>query len=181
MSWAYGRKRPAWRSLADALVFLCALALVIMTLRSVNRETLAPGQARVIDGDSLHLGDDDIRLYAIDAPEYRQECRDAQDRDWPCGEEAAEALRGLVAGQAVTCTRLESDRYGRTIAKCRAANRDVNAEMVRRGWAIAYRRHGLDYVGAEDEARRDRRGIWQGSFENPERWRSRHRALQAID
>ena len=47
--------------------------------------------------------------------------------------------------------------------------------MVRSGWAIAYRRHGTAHADAESAAREAGRGIWQGKFETPERWRERHR------
>ena len=47
--------------------------------------------------------------------------------------------------------------------------------MVRSGWAIAYRRHGTAHADAEFDARQAGRGIWQGKFETPERWRERRR------
>jgi endonuclease YncB( thermonuclease family) len=50
--------------------------------------------------------------------------------------------------------------------------------MVREGWAIAYRRHSLDYIGLEGEARRAKRGIWSGRFEEPEKWRRREEAAR---
>ena len=43
--------------------------------------------------------------------------------------------------------------------------------MVRNGWAIAYRRYSKDYIEEEQEARRDKLGIWQGTFQFPEEWR----------
>ena len=32
------------------------------------------GKARIIDGDTIHIGDTKIRLHGIDAPEAKQEC-----------------------------------------------------------------------------------------------------------
>lgn len=134
------------------------------------------GRFTVVDGDSLRNGNDNIRLHAIDAPELRQTCRDATGKDYPCGRQARAALRKLVSGRDVRCRIIETDRYGRLVAVCHAGDLDINAELVRQGWALAYRRHGLDYVAVEDEARRAGRGLWQGRFENPEAWRAADRS-----
>lgn len=181
MSWRYRRPRTIATSIADAVVFVAAAAFVILALRGFDREALAPGKVRVIDGDSLKLGPDEIRLFGIDAPEYRQTCRDKAGGDWPCGEDAAQALRNLVADRIIECTPVDTDRYGRSVAECSAGRRDVNAEMVRQGWATAYRNHSLAYVAQEAEARAAKRGIWRGSFENPQRWRERHYPLSGFD
>ncbi len=147
----------------------------LLAIRILDQVTIAPGAADVIDGDSFRLGGDEIRLKGIDAPEYRQTCRDGGEREWNCGRASADALRRLVNGREVACTRLDADRYGRLVSRCTAGGIDLNAELVRLGWAIAYVRHGKDYVDQEAEARRQRRGIWRGSFELPEDWREIHR------
>jgi hypothetical protein len=40
------------------------------------------------------------------------------------------------------------------------------------GWALAYRRYSMDYVAAEDEARKAKRGMWRGTFVKPWEWRA---------
>ena len=167
--------RPLYRTAADALVFLAVLTATLYALREFGVIDLGSGNAQVIDGDSLRRGDLDIRLHGIDAPEYRQTCRDKHDSEYPCGKQAANALRGLVGKQEVSCRSIETDRYGRAVAVCRIGGLEINGEMVRLGWAIAYRRHGLQYVNAETAAKKSRRGIWQGHFDRPEDWRARHR------
>jgi endonuclease YncB( thermonuclease family) len=156
-------------------MFIVAAGLVLITLRVFNQVTVTPGTADIIDGDSFRLGKDEIRLNGIDAPEYRQTCRDEKKRDWNCGREAADALRRLVRGREVDCTGLDADRYGRLVSRCNAGGIELNAEMVRLGWAVAYTRHGTFYVAQENEARRERRGIWRGTFDPPEDWRESHR------
>ena len=42
----------------------------------------------VIDGDSLTIGDKEIRLIGIDAPEYNQTCFDDNNSEYDCGQEA---------------------------------------------------------------------------------------------
>ena len=53
-------------------------------------------------------------------------------------------------------------------------NPEVHLDMVRRGYAIAYLRYSSKYEDAEIEARTAKRGIWQGAFQEPERWRREH-------
>jgi endonuclease YncB( thermonuclease family) len=50
------------------------------------------GRPRVVDGDSLELAGHRVRLFGIDAPESRQDCRDARGRFYACGREARDAL-----------------------------------------------------------------------------------------
>lgn len=171
--------RPLWRSLLDMAILVVAAVLILLAIRVFNEVTVTPGTVDVIDGDSFRRGKDEIRLNGIDAPEYRQTCRDEAGRDWNCGKEAARALRSLVAGRTVECTGLDADRYGRLVSRCTVGGLVLNAEMVRLGWAVAYTRHATLYVREEEEARRDRRGIWRGTFDLPEDWREIHRSDMA--
>lgn len=132
------------------------------------------GDARVVDGDTLVVQNMRVRLFGIDAPEARQSCVTAEGTAWACGTAATVALRSLVA-QGVRCSGSEEDRYGRLIAVCRADGRDVNAEMVARGAAFAYRKYSLDYVAQEEGARRAGLGIWQGAAERPAQVRAESR------
>lgn len=154
------------------------LALFVMVAVVAGRTGwLAPesGQFSAIDGDSLRKGEHEYRLHGIDAPELHQQCQGADGRDYACGRAARDRLRSLISGQPLACDIAETDRYGRRVAQCRAGPKDINREMVLSGWAMAYRRHGTDYAEEEADARKARRGIWQGDFEIPERWRSQHR------
>ena len=175
------RRRSPWparslrRSLIDAGIFIAAALLVLLAVRIFNQVTIVPGAAYIIDGDSFRLGKDEIRLTGIDAPEYRQTCRTEKGSEWNCGRAAADALRRLVSGREVDCKGVDADRYGRLVARCTAGGIDLNTEMVRLGWAIAYSRHDMSYVDEELEARRQRRGIWRGTFDLPEDWREIHR------
>ena len=131
------------------------------------------GRARVIDGDSLEVAGERIRLFGIDAPEARQYCRDARGQDYSCGRAATRALAGLT-GARVSCTLVTHDRYERDVAICTANGRDLGDAMVRAGHAVDYARHsGGRYAEAERQARAARRGIWAGTFEEPETWRRR--------
>jgi endonuclease YncB( thermonuclease family) len=169
------RKRPLPRTLADAAVFLVLLSMLLLAARQGGWLSPESGQFTAVDGDSLRKGESEYRLHAIDAPELHQVCQNGSGRDYHCGREAQGALRRLVTGKPLDCLIHETDRYGRLVASCSAGDTDINNEMVRLGWALAYRRHGLGHIAAEAEARKARRGIWQGRFENPEDWRAAHR------
>ena len=43
--------------------------------------------------------------------------------------------------------------------------------MVADGWAVAYTRYTKDYINAEQEAQKYKRGLWQGRFLKPEYYR----------
>ena len=96
------------------------------------------GPARVIDGDTLDVAGQRIRLHGIDAPESRQTCQ-IKGVPWACGVAAWGELVQLVAGRDVTCETRDIDRYGRAGAVCAADGDDINAAMVAQGWALAYR------------------------------------------
>ena len=136
------------------------------------------GIARVIDGDTIEVRGTHIRLDGIDAPESKQTC-EANGRTYACGKQATEALIVLLGAQPVECTETSRDRYQRIIAKCRVESTDLGAWMVEHGWAVAFRRYSLEYVGAEDRARTAKLGLWAGTFEMPEDWR-RQKTIQGL-
>ena len=89
----------------------------------------------VADGDTIVVNlngvEERVRYIGIDTPEVGD----------PCEEEATQANRTLVNGQTV---RLEKDitnrdRYGRLLRYVYVGDLFVNAELVRQGWARAYR------------------------------------------
>lgn len=162
---------------------IAALALAVAATLS--------GSAIVIDGDTLDVAGKRVRLAGIDAPEWDQVCwssaarvgrrSDRQDKIplraanskgvWACGSSAHRALAALVRGRVVRCTVTGTDKYNRALVACKAGRIELNSEMVRSGWAVAYRRYSDAYVGEEEEAKAARRGIWSGTFKMPEEWR----------
>ncbi len=149
---------------------LLVLALVILAGASAAYADVT-GKPRVIDGDTIEIAGERIRPHGIDAPEAKQKCADKDGREWSCGLEATFALANLIGDHWITCKGDERDRYGRLIAVCYAGPHDLNAKMVRQGWALAYRRYSTDYVDTEDKAREAKRGMWKGEFMPPWEWR----------
>ncbi len=128
------------------------------------------GVAAVIDGDTIEVHGQRIRLHGIDAPESRQLCH-LDGKPWQCGKDAANALADKIARRPVTCEDLGRDRYKRIIARCTVAGEDLGEWMVQQGLALAYRRYSGDYVDEEADAQAARRGIWAGEFVKPWEWR----------
>ncbi len=129
------------------------------------------GSARIVDGDTIWIGNTKIRLHGIDAPETRQKCYSKDKTEYSCGKASTDALRVLVGGDPVRCEGDTYDRYRRLIATCYSGSLNLNAELVRQGWALAYRRYSKDYISAEKEAQEAKRGIWAGEFLVPWEWR----------
>lgn len=154
---------------------LTAIPLLALLIGSALAADLS-GPARVTDGDTIRIGATRIRLWGIDAPERRQTCQGAGGDTYECGRDSAAVLRELIRGQPVTCTERDRDRYGRIVAVCRTDAGELNAAMVRRGWAVDYTHYsGGRYQPEEGQARREHLGIWSGRFKMPWDWRYRHR------
>jgi endonuclease YncB( thermonuclease family) len=153
------------------------LAFALSSLLDLNVHTgpLISGSAKITDGDTLRINGQRIRLHGIDAPEGGQRCKDSAGAWWRCGNQAARNLSRKTDGRSVSCRGREHDRYGRLLAVCDAGGEDLNAWMVRQGWAVAYTRYSFRYVVDEVVARVADRGIWSGDFVLPEEWRRQNR------
>lgn len=137
---------------------------------SVLAETQT-GIAQAVDGDSLTLNDLPVRLFGIDAPEYRQPC-DVSGAAWECGEAAAAALRTIINGKQLTCIPIDRDVYGRLVAKCLHDGDDVAAAMVGGGMAIVLDNGSRDYSALQDRAKAAKLGIWRSKFAIPADYRA---------
>lgn len=174
----FRRKRAGRRSrvrrIADivGVILLFALtALAAAVFDELSMQDMS-GKAYAVDGDTIRLHGERIRLAGIDAPELDQQClRGGISRD--CGREAQRHLARLIATGKTDCRGNERDRYGRLLMRCICDEKDVNRAMVLAGWAVAYG----DYGDAERAARRDRSGLWAGEFDRPSDWRARRGAL----
>ena len=149
------------------------LAAVAVLATHAKADTLE-GAASIVDGDTIEVHGQQIRLLGIDAPEAAQTCWDAAGKSWPCGQRAALALAAKLSGANVTCTGMRRDRDGRLMAVCRAGADNLNAWLVATGWALAYRSQSTAYVSAEEVAREAGSGLWVGAFEPPWVWRTKH-------
>ena len=125
---------------------------------------------RVIDGDTIDIAGQRIRLHGIDAPESKQTCR-RSGKPWNCGSEATRTMQKLVGKKIVRCVGQDQDKYGRTIGICYADGTNINAAIVSAGMALAYRQYSQDYIDEEISAKAAMRGLWEGEFVPPWEWR----------
>lgn len=128
------------------------------------------------DGDTIRIGEQRIRLSAIDAPELSQTCKDANGAIYLCGRDSRNFLRALIAG-GIACRVESQDRYGRDVAACRTADgRDIGAAMVRAGHALPYWRYdGRRYAADYEAAQAAGAGMHAGQFIAPDLWRKGQR------
>ncbi|MGE0231215.1 MAG: thermonuclease family protein [Flavobacteriaceae bacterium] len=158
--------------LAPALLCLAALS----GASPFEPDGQMTGRASVIDGDTIELAGNRIRLAGIDAPEIRQFCLDGEGREYACGLAAAGALKMFLDSASPTsCQARSRDRWGRYVAWCRRADgADAAAYLVRAGQALDWPRYSKGrYRHAQMSAQRARRGVWQGRFDSPWQWRRR--------
>jgi endonuclease YncB( thermonuclease family) len=156
-----------------------ATGLVAIVRTSWRVGSLA-GPAKVIDGDTIVVTGELVRLHGLDAPELDQTFWWRGERI-ACGMMAMAALEALTAGIQVRCRAVERDRHGRLVAKIFSPDGvDIGRRLVLAGWALAYRQYSTDYVDAEAEARKARRGLWRGTFAKPWEWRSIAPRAQAL-
>lgn len=158
--------------------FLAFVAVGLPSSQLSAAPSTFAGVGRAQDGDSLMVGETEVRLYGIDAPEWGQVCTRG-GQPWDCGAVAAHELAKLVTGKHVSCIAFDTDQYRRTVAKCTADGVEVNRTMVALGYAVAYRHYSSAYVSAEEGAKANRHGLWAGTFELPSMFRREERAQPA--
>ncbi|MEZ6140794.1 MAG: thermonuclease family protein [Zavarzinella sp.] len=129
------------------------------------------GQAEVIDGDTLIVAGERIRLMGIDAPERKQICWDLVQQSYRCGEWVTVQLQRGIGHSRVICELHGKDRYGRHLGRCRVGEHDLGFWLVQQGLAVTYRTEDRELLAAERDARRQRRGLWSGAFQQPSIWR----------
>jgi len=138
---------------------VCLLAVALAAPICTTTATAEPLTGKVVgvtDGDTITVLVDrrtiKVRLAEIDTPERGQ----------PWANRAKQALSDKVFGQVVELQVVDTDRYGRTVAKIYRGGRDINRERVREGHAWVYRKYLRDPSLLEDErqAREAGAGVW---------------------
>ncbi len=164
--------RSFGRKVLDFALMAIFFALVALLAAKLNRrepvEVLA-GKAYVIDGDTISISGNHIRLKGIDAPELTQSCG-TEAATSACGQVSRQTLVRLVGGREVRCEGYGHDKYNRSLATCYVGGSNLNRAMIEAGQAVAYG----EYHDVETQARKDRKGLWVTIFETPQDWRKEH-------
>lgn len=151
------------------------VALMMCTLQASALDLV--GRATVVDGDTLEIHGQRIRLWGIDAPESDQLCRGADSLQYRCGAKAANGIDEFIDGRPVSCTPITQDRYGRTVASCVVAGSDLGDWLVRQGLALDWPQYSNGkYAAAQRDAVTNQRGMWAGNFVDPWKYRACIRA-----
>lgn len=138
---------------------ILALVLSAATLSGAAQAESFGGQARAVGGDTLIVGEREVRLFGIEAPEAARRC-DENGLTWRCGEAAQQRLAALVAGRQVQCIATGLDASGRATAVCAAGMTDLNRTMTELGLAAAQSGRGDVYLPIQARAQARRLGIW---------------------
>ncbi len=120
-----------------------------------ERVSAEPGATAVIDGETMRLAGQVVRLREIDAPERGVPCRGGMD----CGGAATTVLAQLVRERPVACRLAGQDRQGRPFAACDAGGIDLNRAIIASGWARPGTRVP-ELAGLEVQARQQGIGLW---------------------
>ena len=166
------------------LVISICLIFFFLTYNDVKSDEvkIISGIAKVIDGDTIRINKKKIRFFGIDAPEKKQKCQKPWltisfltfNKEYLCGEFSTMKLEKKINGKFITCEWKNKDRYKRFIAECFKGKTNINAWMVRYGYAVAYRKYSKKYVAHEDIAKKDKLGLWAGTFEMPWDYRKKN-------
>ena len=150
-------------------IFILILCSIFISLGSNN--AFSGQKIKVIDGDSIELNGERIRLEGIDAPEYTQYCFDYKKEKYDCGIKSKEYLEKIVMVEDFYCESMGKDKYNRTLSVCYANGQNVNEAMLAAGWAVVYRSQNPIYNMAQLRAKRQKNGIYRGKYIAPELYR----------
>lgn len=155
-----------------------------------NIDQICSSNVKVIDGDTITLNGEKIRLACVDTPEskYKGKTQYCLDNETDCGKLAKEALENIITKELtktpeICCSWLKTDRYGRYLGWCDGGketqipfSKSINHTLVMGGYAWFYD-GGKEcnvfkdvFIGAYKEGR----GLFNkdlGGFKEPRLWR----------
>tara|TARA_B100000029_G_scaffold95990_1_gene86088 strand:- start:124 stop:651 length:528 start_codon:yes stop_codon:yes gene_type:complete len=165
------------------LLFIFFLSLANLANSEEKFIAAEPSKISVIDGDTIKIGKEKIRLFGIDAPEIKQVCKNDNNDPYPCGIAAKNYLSWLIEDdneydEIIYCYYSERDKYKRIIGECfigTIIETNINRIMVSHGRAVAYLKYSEKYLDAQNIAKNKKMGIWNGTFDLPEEWRKKNK------
>ena len=136
-------------------LFLLCFAISPSAVAEVPSDAVQFKLKRISDGDTVVTTENiRIRLWGIDTP----------GREQLYGADATEALSVILHSQQLYLETKDVDRYGRTVGVIYTADGDeANLEMVCDGhawWYERYAKKASDYKQCQEEAQKNRRGLW---------------------
>jgi endonuclease YncB( thermonuclease family) len=164
----YG-SRGGWFSNAAAIAAVIAVSLALANCsveaakeRQADQAaaTAEPNQivgvASVVDGDTIEIHNQRIRLSGYDTPESGARCGQTN-----VYQSASLALSDFIANRTVSCVPTGTDQYDRVTATCSVGGTDLGEYVVSQGWGRDWPRYSNGaYADEEATARAARRGLW---------------------
>lgn len=135
------------------------VGLFMAVSAAAQESSVHTGTAKVIDADTIWVGDQKYRFDGIDSPERGAMCGEIN-----VYEAGSDALRAFIADRPVLCEPNGKRNGERLIATCFVADEPVSLSeaMVIQGWARDWPRYsGARFADLEAEAREQNLGIWQ--------------------
>ena len=127
---------------------LLALPLIFVAAAPIG------GAARVVDADTLRIGDVTVRLQGLDGPEMND----------PYGRRARNAMIEIIGTAPVVCLTDGTFSHGRVVAICRLSDgRDIAQELVVRGLALDCARYSSGRY-SEFETEQARRTLRRAAY-----------------
>lgn len=158
---------------------------IIALIVAASCSQIIQGDIRIIDADTIKVGQNKIRLQGIDAPETKQTCKCAGQTVY-CGKIATQSLKDFVGSDKIYCEGDQRDRYGRIIGEClvRKSGQTINLNqwLVANGYAVAYKQYSKKFSPDESAAQQAKKGFWAcEKFENPadfrhKKWKTKKRS-----
>lgn len=132
---------------AAALALFATLTVPHPALADQAHFPICKGSHRVtcvVDGDTVWLRGEKIRLEGIDAPEISEpKCASEFQR----GMKARDTLQKILNGTTWTLTRSGADVYGRTLGTFHIGHTTAGRKLVGRGLARGWTGHRMSWCG----------------------------------
>lgn len=166
--WAWPSDQRGWPTAAipDLVPKIDVPNIEVSAINPFKSEVIS-GRARAIDGGHIRIGKQILRLDNIEALLPAQTCKTARGHSWRCGTSARRQLSRLVRGGTVDCTVTGTDDDGVKRTKCMKRDTDIAEQLVASGYAFANLGLFASYKTSEQQAREQKRGLWQGASERP--------------
>ena len=136
------------------------LSLIILFFLSQN---LFANIVKVIDGDTIKIGNEKIRFGGIDAPELKQICFKNEEKI-SCGILVKNVLKKKIGKETPKCISEGKDVYKRTVAECFINGESLSKFLVSNGYAFAYRKYSRKFIKDERFAKKNKLGLWSMKF-----------------
>jgi len=150
----YGSRGIVGNIVGVVAVLAVGLGLISCDVASSQQADIV-GVASVVDGDTIEIHGERIRLSGYDTPERGARCGDVN-----VYQRASMELANFIGSNTVHCdaTGRHEDRI---VAICAVNGTDIGDYMVSRGWGRDWPRYSRGrYADEEATARAERRGLW---------------------